>query len=98
MELILNDDQLQQFDTEGWLFFENVFNAEEIALLNGEAHRIFAMDRAEVFRESDGKTARTACASAHRQVMLMMLSQACYQRHSDGAQRNGRISLRSSSR
>ena len=60
MELILNDDQLQQFDTEGWLFFENVFGAEEIALLNGEAHRIFAMDRAEVFRESDGKTARTA--------------------------------------
>ena len=63
MELILNDDQLQQFDTEGWLFFENVFDAEEIALLNGEAHRIFAMDRAEVFRESDGKTARTAFAA-----------------------------------
>ena len=63
MELILNDDQLQQFDTEGWLFFENVFNAEEIALLNGEAHRIFAMDREEVFRESDGKTARTAFAA-----------------------------------
>ena len=40
MELILNDDQLQQFDTEGWLFFENVFDAEEIALLNAEAHRI----------------------------------------------------------
>ena len=63
MELVLNDDQLQQFDTEGWLFFENVFGAEEIALLNGEAHRIFAMDRAEVFRESDGKTARTAFAA-----------------------------------
>ena len=63
MELILNDDQLQQFDTEGWLFFENVFNAEEIALLNEEAHRIFAMDREEVFRESDGMTARTAFAA-----------------------------------
>ena len=63
MELILNDDQLQQFDTEGWLFFENVFNAEEIALLNEEAHCIFAMDREEVFRESDGKTARTAFAA-----------------------------------
>ena len=63
MELILNDDQLQQFDLEGWLFFENVFDAEEIALLNKEAHRIFAMDREEVFRESDGKTARTAFAA-----------------------------------
>ena len=63
MELILNDDQLQQFDTEGWLFFENVFNTEEVALLNEEAHRIFAMDREEVFRESDGKTARTAFAA-----------------------------------
>ena len=51
MKLILNEDQLQQFDTEGWLFFKNVFNAEEVALLNEEAHRIFAMDREEEFRE-----------------------------------------------
>ena len=63
MELILNDGQLRQFDTEGWLFFENVFDAEEVELLNSEAHRIFAMDREEIFREADGKTARTAFAA-----------------------------------
>ncbi|MEE2689177.1 MAG: phytanoyl-CoA dioxygenase family protein [Pseudomonadota bacterium] len=63
MGLILTDDQLKQFDEEGWLFFEDVFDADEIAILNREAQRIFMMDREEVFRESDGKTARTAFAA-----------------------------------
>ena len=64
-ELTLSDEQLEQFDTEGWLFFADVFSAQEIAALNREAHKIFAMDREEVFRESDGKTARTAFAAQH---------------------------------
>lgn len=63
MTLVLDDAQLEQFDEEGWLFFENVFDADEVALLSQEAHRVFAMDREEVFRESDGKTARTAFAA-----------------------------------
>ena len=64
-ERTLSDEQLEQFDTEGWLFFADVFSAQEIAALNREAHKIFAMDREEVFRESDGKTARTAFAAQH---------------------------------
>ena len=63
MMLALDDAQLKQFDEEGWLFFEDVFDADEVALLNREARRIFAMDRQEVFREKDGTTARTASAS-----------------------------------
>ncbi|MEC8699486.1 MAG: phytanoyl-CoA dioxygenase family protein, partial [Pseudomonadota bacterium] len=63
MMLALDDAQLKQFDGEGWLFFEDVFNADEVALLNREARRIFAMDRQEVFREKDGTTARTAFAA-----------------------------------
>ena len=63
MMLALDDAQLKQFDEEGWLFFEDVFDADEVALLNREARRIFAMDRQEVFREKDGTTARTAFAA-----------------------------------
>ena len=54
MMLTLDDAQLKQFDEEGWLFFEDVFDADEVALLNREARRIFAMDRQEIFREKDG--------------------------------------------
>tara|TARA_B100000676_G_C18091635_1_gene860488 strand:- start:9484 stop:10284 length:801 start_codon:yes stop_codon:yes gene_type:complete len=63
MALVLDDSQLKQFDKEGWLFFENVFEENEVELLKREAQRIFAMDREEVFREKDGKTARTAFAA-----------------------------------
>ena len=63
MSLVLDDAQLEQFDKEGWLFFENVFKADEVELLKNEAHKIFAMDREEIFREKDGATARTAFAA-----------------------------------
>ena len=63
MMLALDDAQLKQFDEEGWLFFEDVFDADEVALLNREARRIFAMDRQKIFREKDGTTARTAFAA-----------------------------------
>ena len=63
MALVLDDTQLEQFNKEGWLFFEDVFQTNEVELLKREAHRIFAMDREEVFREKDGATARTAFAA-----------------------------------
>ena len=63
MTLMLSESQLKQFDEEGWLFFEDVFDATEVSVLNQEAHRIFAMEREEVFREKDGTTARTAFAA-----------------------------------
>ena len=63
MTLMLSENQLKQFDEEGWLFFEEVFDATEVSVLNQEAHRIFAMEREEVFREKDGTTARTAFAA-----------------------------------
>jgi len=59
----LTDQQLDEFDREGWLYLPQVFDADEIAVLQAEAQRIFAMQRQEVFREKDGKTARTAFAA-----------------------------------
>lgn len=61
----LDAEQFERFDAEGWLFFPDVFDAGELAVLNREAHRIFALDREEVVRELDGRTARTAFAAHH---------------------------------
>ncbi|MGF1626106.1 MAG: phytanoyl-CoA dioxygenase family protein [Alphaproteobacteria bacterium] len=59
----LTADQLETFDRDGWLLLEDMFSAPEVALLKREAARVYALDRPEVFREKDGKTARTAFAA-----------------------------------
>ena len=58
----LTDDQLKQFDEEGYLFLPEVFSSEEAAMLRGEADRVYALDREEVWREASG-VARTAFAA-----------------------------------
>ena len=58
----LTDDQIAEFDREGYLFFPNMFSPEEVGVLAEEAQRIYAMDRKEVWRESSG-VARTAFAA-----------------------------------
>jgi ectoine hydroxylase len=47
----LSKQQVQQFDNEGFLFLPNLFSAEEIAVLHGEAEAIFRTDRKEIWRE-----------------------------------------------
>ena len=71
----LTDPQLEQFDHEGYLFLPDMFTAAETDLLNSEAHRIFAMDRKEVFREKDGETARTAFAAQNYNETFRRLGQ-----------------------
>ena len=58
------DEQLKQFDEDGYLFLPGHFAPEEAALLRDEATKVYAMDREEVIREKSG-VARTAFA-AHR--------------------------------
>ena len=58
----LTQQQLEQFDREGYLFLPNLFSAEEAAFLKGEAEAIYQMDRKEVWREKSG-VARTAFAA-----------------------------------
>ena len=65
MSFRLTDEQLRQFEDEGYLFIPNVFDRAETDLLLHEAHEIFACDRKEVVREQDGRTARTAFAAQH---------------------------------
>jgi ectoine hydroxylase len=59
----LTPEQREQFDVEGYIFLPDLFDADETATLNREAHRIFAQEREEIVREKDGKTARTAFAA-----------------------------------
>jgi ectoine hydroxylase len=60
----LEPDQLRQFHEEGWLFFPNCFDAEEMALLREEAARVLSTPRPEIRREKSG-VPRTAFA-VHR--------------------------------
>ena len=59
----LTAEQLEQFDTEGWVFLPDVFEPPEVEVLAGELPTIFAMRREEVWRESDGESVRTAFAA-----------------------------------
>lgn len=59
----LNDEQLKQFDEEGWVFLPDVFSQEEIDVLKGELPKIFSMDRPEVWRETGSDAVRTAFAA-----------------------------------
>ncbi len=58
----LTDAQLKEFDEEGYLFLPEMFNEDEIEVLRREADAIYASDREEVWRESNG-VARTAFAA-----------------------------------
>ncbi len=58
----LTDAQLKEFDERGFLFLPGQFTPEEMAPLRIEADRVYAMDREEVWRETNG-AARTAFAA-----------------------------------
>lgn len=58
----LTDEQVETFNTEGWLFLPELFSPEEVALLKREAESIYDEDRPEVWREKDGAP-RTAFAA-----------------------------------
>jgi len=55
--------QLNQFERDGWLMLENLFSAEEVAILMDDVPRIFSLRRDEVVREKDGETPRSAFAA-----------------------------------
>ena len=58
----LTQEQLDQFDRDGYLFLPTLFSAEEATFLKGEAEAIYQMDRKEAWREKGG-VARTAFAA-----------------------------------
>ena len=60
----LTQEQLDQFDRDGYLFFPSHFTPEEIKTLTDEVPNLYAQDRAENIREK-GKTAVRTNFAAH---------------------------------
>src|SRR5215470_8876820 len=58
----LSQQQIAEFDEQGYLFMPNCFAEEEVAALRSEAEKIYATNRQEVWRESSGAP-RTAFAA-----------------------------------
>ncbi len=58
----LTEDELKEFDENGYLFFPGRFSAEEADILKTAARTVYATDRKEVWRENSG-VARTAFAA-----------------------------------
>ena len=58
----LTQQQIDDFNRDGWLFLPELFSAEEVALLAREAEGIYDTQRPEVWREKSGAP-RTAFAA-----------------------------------
>ncbi len=56
----LTQDQLKEFDEQGYLFLPNLFSSEEMDLLNAEVPGILAEKREEVVREKGADAPRSA--------------------------------------
>jgi ectoine hydroxylase len=59
----LSQEQLSQFEREGYLFFPGLFSRQEAAALAAEVPKIYAEQRPEIVREKDGVTPRTSFAA-----------------------------------
>ena len=51
----LTDEQLRQFDADGYLLFDQLFTQEEIDALNFEVPHLYAQNRKENMREKSGE-------------------------------------------
>ncbi len=60
---MLDASQVEGFRTHGYLMLPSVFTAAEAGVLRAAADAVYALDRQEVVREKDGRTARTAFAA-----------------------------------
>jgi ectoine hydroxylase len=59
----LTQEQLQQFDTHGYLFFPGLFSSDEVKTLQDEVPRLYEMQRPENVREKTGGVVRTNFAA-----------------------------------
>jgi ectoine hydroxylase len=59
----LSQDQIQQFDEQGFLFFPSLFRGEETKILVDEVPRLYAQQRPENVREKGSDAVRTNFAA-----------------------------------
>src|ERR1700733_13715038 len=68
----LDTQPLRQFDEDGWLFFPEVFSAEEVAVLRAEAETLYRTDRKEVWREKTGAPRTAFAAHTYNEAFRLM--------------------------
>ena len=59
----LTQQQIEQFDRDGYLFFPSLFSSPEIKVLTDEVPRLYAQRRPENVREKNGDAVRTNFAA-----------------------------------
>ncbi|NBT01566.1 MAG: proline hydroxylase, partial [Betaproteobacteria bacterium] len=59
----LTQQQLAQFEQDGYLFFPSLFSEQEMKVLRDEVPTIYKEFRPEIIREKDGLTPRTSFAA-----------------------------------
>ena len=47
----LSNEQLKQFEDDGYIFLPEVFSKDEAELLKKESENVYSLDRKEVWRE-----------------------------------------------
>jgi ectoine hydroxylase len=72
---MLSNEQITQFEQEGYIFLPSVFTEQEVQVMQRELPGIFSQQRPEVWREKDGKAVRTAFAAHHYNEAFRLLSQ-----------------------
>ena len=50
--MLLNNNDLEKFDKDGYLFFPELFNSDEAALLKEEADKVYLENRKEVWKQA----------------------------------------------
>ncbi|NDF92764.1 MAG: proline hydroxylase, partial [Betaproteobacteria bacterium] len=59
----LTQQQLEQFEQDGYLFFPSLFSEQEMRVLRHEVPAIYREFRPEIIREKNGVTPRTSFAA-----------------------------------
>jgi len=72
MAMRLSDEQLKQFDEQGYLFMPNLFSAEEVAVLREEAEGIYASNREEIWREKSGAPRIAFAAHTYNEAFRLL--------------------------
>jgi ectoine hydroxylase len=68
----LNEAQLEQFRTEGWLFLPNLFTDEEIEVLRNESAHVLASNREEIWREKNGAPRTAFAAQTYNEAFALL--------------------------
>src|SRR5258708_38387696 len=68
----LTPQQVENFNTEGWLFLPELFTAQEVDLLRHEAEAIYREQRPAVWREKSGAPPTAVAAHLYNEAFRLL--------------------------